>query len=181
MNYRSLFLVSACLMAVSPAQADLYLELAIDGGGDELAGTTTGDRINAGGGVKLAIGAQNKLGDGSTALRFSAGYLFDTLDAIDGSADSSAITLDGMYLMNSGAHTFGVGATMHMSPEYNQTGGGYSNVNLEFDDAVGLVLEYQYTFSSSLGLGARYTNLTYKTGNLELDASSFGLFISTGF
>ena len=181
MKYVKMTLISMGLLAFTPAQADLYMELALGGGGDELASTTTGDSINAGGGIHFAIGAQNVLGDGSTAIRFAAGYLFDTLDAVDGSADSSAITLDGMYLINNGPHTFGVGATMHMSPEYTQTGGGYADVDIQFDDAIGPVIEYQYTFSNNLGIGFRFTDLTYQSGNIKLDASSFGMFLSTGF
>jgi len=180
-SYRHLVMLVAVLAWSGALHADLYLELGFDSGGDRLASTTTGDSINAGGGVKFAIGTQNRLGDGSTAIRFAAGYLFDSLDAIDGSADFSAITLDGVYLMDSGPHTFGIGATWHMSPEYSQTGGGYADIDIKFDDAVGLLLEYGYSFDNGFKVGARYTDLNYDANNISLDASSFGLFISSGF
>lgn len=42
--------------------ADLYFELAVEGGGDTLIGTNIGDNISAGSGVKLALGVQNQTG-----------------------------------------------------------------------------------------------------------------------
>ncbi len=173
--------MAAALGYTANAPAELFAELGYEAGGEELAATTTGDSISAGSGIKLAIGSQNQLGDGTDSLRFAAGYLFDTLDAVDGSADSSAITLDATYLMRSGPHQFGVGATLHMSPEYSQTGGGYSSFTIEFDDAVGLVLEYGYRLSDDVVLGGRYTNLTYETNNLSVDAGGVGLFLTAGF
>ena len=181
MKYWKILLFTTSMLAALPAQADLYLGISAEGGGDELAETSIGDRINAGGGIKFAIGSQNVLGDGSSALRFTAGFLYDRLDAIDGYAESSAITLDGIYLIINGAHSFGAGITLHMSPEYTQSGGGYADVDIQFDDAVGMVLEYQYTFSNNLGVGARYTDLSYEASNISLDASSFGAFFAVGF
>ncbi len=179
-DWKHCLIVCALLVSI-PAQADPYLELGIDSGGDELAATTVGDSISAGGGVKLLIGSINTLEDGSTALRFDAGYLFDSLDAVDGSADSSAILLEGVYLINSGPHTFGIGVSAHLSPEYKQRGGGYPDLDIKFDDTAGLLLEYGYQLSPGFTLGVRYTDLTYKANNIELDASSVGLFISSGF
>jgi hypothetical protein len=181
MKYWKIMLLTGYLLAALPAQADLYLGISAEGGGDKLAETTIGDTVNAGGGIKFSIGSQNVLDDGTSALRFAAGFLYDRLDAIDGNAELSAITLDGMYLIINGAHSFGAGITLHMSPEYTQTGGGYADVDIKFDDAVGMVLEYQYTFSNNLGLGARYTDLSYEASNISLDASSFGVFFAIGF
>jgi hypothetical protein len=161
------------------AYAELYYELGFEAGGDELASTTAGESISAGGGFKFAIGIQNRINE-TASYRLVAGYLFDDLDAVDGSAESSALTFDALYMRHIGAHSFGIGGTMHLSPEYSENS-VFGRLDLEFDNAVGLLLQYGYHFSPSLEVGVRLSDLTYKVNNVELDAGSFGLYLSNGF
>ena len=168
------------MMAANSASAELYLEAGFEGGGDELAFTTIGDSISAGGGIKLAIGVQNPIVEGASSFRLAVGYMFDSVDAINGSADINTLTLDGLYIVNTGPHAFGVGATMHMGPEYSDNLNGFSKV-IDFDDAVGLMLQYGFRFSRGLEVGVRYTDITYEVNGFELDAGSVGLFISNAF
>ena len=46
----------------SQAHAAIYIELDIEGGGDKLIGTNLGEEINAGGGIKFAVGIENQIG-----------------------------------------------------------------------------------------------------------------------
>jgi hypothetical protein len=170
------------LMSMSVAQADLYLELGVEGGGDTLIGTTSGEDISAGGGVKFAGGFQTRLGeDDSHSIRLVLGYLTDSVDAYNGSADISTVTFDALYLFNSGPHSFGVGPTYHINPEYSDHIDGYAPLKIEFDNALGIMFQYGYKVLPNFEIGARVTNIDYTVNSVTLDAGSFGIYISNGF
>ena len=182
MRMKSLFWLLLATVLSSTAHADLYVEGAFEGGGDDLAGTTAGDDISAGGGLKFAIGVQNPVNEeGTAAIRLAVGYLFDSVDAVNGEAEVDTLTFDAVYVINSGPHSFGVGGTMHMSPEYSDDIVGLSPLKVEFDDAVGLLLQYGYQVTPNMELGVRVTDLEYETGSVKFDAGSFGLYLSNGF
>lgn len=182
MKKLTLFLTLFAPLVFSTANADLYAELGFEGGGDEIIGTNTGDEINAGGGIKLSLGIQNPVNETNTsAIRLSVGYLFDSIDAANGDADFETLTFDAMYIMNSGPHSIGVGATMHMSPEYKDRIAGFAPLTLEFDDAVGFVLQYGYHITPGFEIGARLSDIDYEVGATTVDAGSFGIYLSNGF
>lgn len=182
MDLKQFIVLIVMLLSINTVRADLYLEASAETGGDKLVTTNSVDSISAGGGLKVAIGVQNSISeDGSAAIRLSVGYLFDSIVASNGEADFSTMTFDALYIINSGPHSFGVGGTMHMSPEYSDNVDGYWPVKVEYEDAVGLLLQYGYHFVPGLELGFRYTDLQYESATSIRDASSFGIFISNGF
>lgn len=169
-------------MVMNTAQADLYLEMAFEGGGDTLIPTNTGDEISAGGGLKFAVGIQNPVNaEGTTSIRLSLGYLFDNIDADNGEADFETYTFDALYAIQSGPHTFGIGGTIHIEPEYKDNIENLQPLTLQFDDAFGVVFQYGYHFAHGLEFGARLTNIDYEIGNTSFNAGSFGIFLSNGF
>lgn len=182
MKTKLLIIALSLAVILTPARADLYFELALEGGGDDLAGTNTGEDISAGGGIKFAIGIQNPINEDATAaIRLSVGYLFDSIDAANGDADLDTITFDALYIINSGVHSFGVGGTMHMSPEYSDDVDGFRPLKIEFDDAIGVLLQYGYQVTPAMELGFRFTDIEYEDSPITVDASSFGIFLSNGF
>ena len=169
-------------MAFPAVQAELYLEASLESGGDTLVETNLNDEINAGGGIKFAVGIQNPVGPGgNNSLRLAVGYLFDSINASNGDADIDALTFDAVYSVSNGPHAFGIGGTLHMSPEYDEKIDGLGTLKVEFDDAPGMLLQYAYQGIPGFELGVRYTIIDYKAGSATLDADSFGLFISNGF
>lgn len=178
-QFTAIILLMSC---INTARAELYLEVSGEAGGDELISTNTVDSISAGGGIKFAIGVQNPVNyDETVAIRLSVGYLSDSIIADNGEADFSTMTFDAMLVSNAGPHSLGVGATLHASPEYSDNVVGYSPELIEYDDAVGLVLQYSYHFIPGLELGLRFTDLTYQAGAIRKDAGSVGFFLSNGF
>jgi hypothetical protein len=170
------------LLLWSPAYADLYLELGLESGGEELAATTAGESLNAGGGLKMAAGIQNTLDpQGTASMRLAVGYLTDSINAYDGKANVDALTFDALYLMNSGPHSLGIGATMHLSPQYEEYADGYPPFKIDFDDAIGPLLQYSYHPFYGFEVGARFSLIEYETDGFSYDASSFGVFLSNGF
>ncbi len=169
-------------LATTAAQAELYFELGLESGGDELVLTDSGETLNSGGGFKLAAGTQNPLNDdGSTSLRLVLGYLFDSIDASNGKADIDTVTFDALVLMDSGPHRLGFGPTLHFAPRYRDDVDGFAPVDIEFDDAVGITVQYAYRFIEGLEIGLRLTDLEYENASTRLDAGSFGVYLSNGF
>jgi hypothetical protein len=91
------------------------------------------------------------------------------------------MTFDAMLVSSSGPHSFGVGGTLHLSPEYSDNVAGYYPELIEYDDALGLVFQYSYHFVPGLEIGLRYTDITYETSGFSDDAGSLGIFLSSGF
>ncbi len=167
---------------LTTAQAELYLELGFETGGDELVLTDSGETLNAGGGFKLAAGIQNHLNDtGTTSMRLVLGYLFDSLDASNGSADIDSVTFDALLLLDSGPHRLGFGPTLHLAPRYQDNVDGFAAVDIEFDDAVGITVQYGYRLGPGFEIGLRLTDIEYENASTRLDAGSFGVYLSNGF
>ncbi len=182
MKSRILLLLFGLLLSAS-SRAELYLEAALESGGATLARTSLGEELNAGGGIKLAIGSQNWLDDaGSSALRLSVGYLWDEVSGSNGSAQLEALTFDALYLIRSGPHSFGIGASWQASPRYRIHVNGM-NSRIDYQDTVGPVIQYGYRFSPGLELGIRFSDLEYEAESAgeRRDAGSFGIYLSNGF
>ena len=182
MYFKQFTLMVLAMLMINIAQADLYIEASGEAGGEELISTNSVDSISAGGGIKFAIGIQNPVNyQGTTALRLSVGYLSDSILADNGEASFSTMTFDAMLVNNFWPHSFGVGATLHMSPEYRDDVAGYYPELIQYDDALGIVFQYAFHFTPGLELGVRYTDLYYTAGTIHQDAGSLGIFISNGF
>lgn len=176
------FIVSVILLTlVSTAQAELYLELSFENGGDTLISTTSGSDVHAGGGVNYVLGVQNEVGENGESVSLSLGYMIQRIYASNGKAEITTLTIDAIYSIPVDRHRFGAGASYHIGPTYKDDIDGLSPLKIDFDDALGLALQYSYTLSNGLQLGARFTNMDYEAGGLSLDASSLGFFLSNGF
>ena len=175
------FLFPLFFLLSSNAYAELYFELDLEGGGDTLIGSTAGQNINVGGGIKFALGVQNVIGENGESLSLSLGYLFDNLDAFNGTAEIDVITFDAIYSIQSERHRFGIGGSYHLGPTYEDDVFGFLPLKVDFDDAFGLILQYSYSLYSGFQIGARFTIMDYKVSGLTLDAGSFGIFFSNGF
>ena len=183
--------VLTILLVLSPGhvKAGLYFEFDFESGGDTLAsasGSTDfwggGDYerdLDIGGGNKLAVGIHNILGENNDrSLSFALGYLSDSIDASNGDADYDTVTFDALYGFHFEAHRFGLGASYHIGPEFKGKFDDQPRVTAEFDDALGLVMQYSYAVSPVFHVGLRYTEMDYEINDVELDASSFGIFIA---
>ncbi|MEJ2693905.1 MAG: hypothetical protein P8166_12850, partial [Candidatus Thiodiazotropha sp.] len=102
------------------------------------------------------------------------------VDAENGSVSFSRIPLEFMGLYNSGPHTLGAGLTYHLSPELDLSDMGLGSYDA--DNALGLVLMYEYTFQGNFALGLRYTDISYDFEGVEdVDGSNVGLLMELKF
>ncbi len=174
-------LLPIILLFSSNLYAEIYMELGFEGGGDRLIGTTSGYDLNVGGGVKFAGGVQNQVGENGSTLSLLLGYIFDDIDAINGTAEINTITFEAVYSIQRDHHRFGIGASYHIGPTYEENIVGFPPLKIDFDDALGIILQYSYALSPGFQIGARLTEMDYEANSFSLDASSFGLFLSYGF
>jgi hypothetical protein len=164
---------------------ELILGFALSAGGDDLAkidlvdgsGHTRSENIEAGGLWYIYGGVQ--FDTPFFPLRLTLGYFEDGVDASNGSVSFSRVPLELLGVFSSGPHSFGVGPTLHLSPELDMKDVGLGSY--EADDALGLVLMYEYTFENNFALGARYTNISYDFGGDDVDGSNLGLLLEMKF
>lgn len=174
---------------------DLMLAAGITFGGEDLATTTDGVSVTTGGLIYLAAGGVFHVSP-NFDVQASFGYHFDTVNAENGSADFTRTFIEVLpfYKTESG-NRFGVGFTQVMSPEFS----GPFGSGIEFDDASGMIIEYDWSISgnstgvaSNAYIGLRYVNLSYeKSGYVILmpdgsftdsvDGSYIGLLIQGSF
>jgi outer membrane protein with beta-barrel domain len=180
--------VSAEEASAAPASnTDLLLSLGVTYGGDKLATISydDGDDVDIHGGdlVLFGIGALHQFGNNWEAQP-SVNYQFDRANARNGDATFDRIPLDLLGFYRVGAHRFGGGITYHLNPKFDSDfdfAGGDGTV--DFDNAVGAVVEYDYFFNEHVSLGLRYTSIKYKSDEIsdDVDGSYGGLMLNGYF
>lgn len=160
-------------------QIEYIVELALTEGGKTPArvyfeyedGDVESENIEAGSSLYFYGGMQFS----STVfpLRLTLGYFADSVRARDSSVSFSRMPLELMGLYTNGAHAIGLGPTYHLSPELDLADVGLGRQ--EANDALGLVLMYEYTFDDIYAFGVRYTNISYDFDGEALDGSNLGL------
>jgi len=173
-------ILALALYSSGQAFADLYLEGGWQFGSESLVLASDGDSLDAGGGLKLALGIQNPLTDGSS-WRLAVGYLSDSLDAANGSARIDSLTFEALYLLSQGRHRVGLGPTLHLAPEYHDSVAGYPAADVRFDDALGFTVHYGYSLQPGLEIGLRLNEINYRYTGGNIDAGSLGVYLSNGF
>jgi hypothetical protein len=165
--------------------ADIILGLALTSGGDELAevqlyyddGDTSTKSIDAGGFTYFYGGMQ--FDTPVFPMRFTLGYFTDSVDASNGSVSFSRIPLELLGIHTTGPHTMGMGLTYHLSPELDMSDVGLGSYDA--DNALGLVLMYEYTFENNLAVGVRYTNISYDFDGIDVDGNNLGILLEMKF
>ncbi len=175
-------IVALCLILMPCASmAEVYAEFGLEGGGETL-GSTFDQDLNTAGGLKLALGIQQYIGGfEDVGLVFSLGYLFDVIDASNGTAETDAMVFEFIYFRLFGPHRIGAGVSYHSNPRYEDDLDGFARTKIDFDDSPGWLVRYSYTVSEGFQAGVRYTSMDYETNGESLDAGSFGIFVTSSF
>lgn len=191
-------------------RSHFFLNFGIQNGGDQMwalvetdsTGTTVGEQIDssrAGGYTRLTFGGEIAFGQSPISLQIGAGLLRDGLTSnVD---ESKSVfkrkVIELIPFWNVGRHRFGVGATAHLEPVFYANPDGPGSYNQEFDDAVGLLLQYDIRYDQDISVGFRYTNIKYEydeatvvdfgdgpmplLGDDEYAGNSFGIHLTYAF
>lgn len=184
--------LSVCINAQEnmPENAISWMaSIGITFGGDDLATAKTKDGdytedVEGGGLVYVGGGINYRFDDTPFSMQGVLGYHFDFVDADNGDASFGRYFFDLVGSYQIGRHRLGLGATQHFNSEYEIDTNREHRTD-EFEDAIGLIIEYTYMASSHVGVSIRYTDIEYdfdsSNGNVlypdSIDGSNIGLFI----
>ncbi|MBO6753528.1 MULTISPECIES: hypothetical protein [Spongiibacter] len=191
--FRSITLASAVILPVA-AQAQVLsptspepvfrgiVNAAVTDGGDDLAKVqfknASSEKIKAGSLLMLGGGVLIQPRGSAFSYQLTANYHFDSITAKNGDASFDRFPLEALVFYNNGQHRFGVGVSHHLSPEVEFDFDDFAKETVEFDDATGFVVEYNYEISERVWLGLRHTSITYEVSDIngaEVDGDHFGL------
>ncbi|MBI1423573.1 MAG: hypothetical protein GC149_08925 [Gammaproteobacteria bacterium] len=180
-------LIAGFLLPFQLAWSDVHflLEAGVHTGGDELIHVTFSDgstaSIKGGSLVTLGAGLAANITD-KLELRFVENYKADSVNASNGSIDFTRWVSNLLLLYRVDKWKLGGGLTHHRNIKLK--GDGVASVlNVNFDDAVGTVLEADYQFGPHAYFGGQYTNIKYPVTGLssKVDGSSIGVVIGYVF
>lgn len=192
---RNNFLLAGMLsLATTTAHATenpWILGLNYDAGGDDIATVIYNDgstsTLSANEGIHFYIGKSFANGVGSRwYTQISAGYKTARVNATNGDLTWSAWPLEAIEFYNMEKVRFGGGLVYQLNPKIDGSGFA-SGLNLELDNALGFVLQFEYRFTPAVqkgvSIGLRYTNISYESVDLisEVNGSSIGGVLSIAF
>ena len=194
-----IFFYAFCVSSV--ASAETVRPFIIGGlafGGDTLI-STSGEDLDAGGFPYFGGGAIFQPANSALMFQFSIGYKFDTVDFVtpnggislpgfgfvpggwSGDGSISTIPLDAIAFFKVDTLRFGAGLSYFLNPKYKLCVDGIGCSTTNFDDSLGLVLEFRHQFTDILFWGARYTDVTYDIGSDSVDASNLRIHVGMVF
>lgn len=166
----------------TPGTWKMVTDIGFNGGGDKLATATFNGNLNtsiyAGNGLFGDYGLQRNFSDSLWSFKATAGLDYWYNGGDQGTMRFSRFPVDVLALYSSGDHHIGFGVTEHFDPHLN---GGGVVANEDFNNATGIVLQYQYWV-----FGIRATSIHYKLSNgcttgCDFNGSSLGVFFNYAF
>ena len=171
------------LAAMAPAQAvEGFLQVGVDLGGDEMLQVYyddgRGDEINAGELLQISGGIIFPTFDNTNEweTQLSFGWKTDSVSADNGSATFDRFPLEALQFIRVGDVRLGGGITVHLNPEMNGDG-VLSDLQVEFADAWGGVVELDYFPRDIVMIGVRATMIDYEAQGDVVDGSSIGVIV----
>jgi hypothetical protein len=189
--HKSLAALAFALAAAAPAaraqDVRPVLKLGIDFGGDTLVTAVftggSSETIKANEGFYIGGGALILFANEIEA-EVSLSYKTASITASNGDIEFTRLPLDALVFYRFPDFRVGGGLTYHLNPKLSGSGvvGG---LNVNFDDALGLVLQGEYLFPSKgpkMTIGGRYTMLDYKaSGGGTAKSNGLGVTFSISF
>lgn len=175
------------IFAVSSSANGLFGEIGLHLGGDKLATATfvggdtesirAGELLSISGGVVTDVNEQ-------VEARISVGYKIDFISAENGDLDFTRIPLELLFFKKNEKWSVGGGITYHLGPELS--GSGFAAGNVEFDDALGFVLEADHMLRTGAYIGIKLTLIEYEVNDPffvseTFDANSVGIVLGLKF
>jgi hypothetical protein len=180
------------------SRMDWFVGLGLTHGGDELAEAkvyydddTHDEDLRAGELITIAAGIVVYFPQPAWSLQTSIGYHTDAVGDYDDDITFDRYPLELIPFYNFRNHRIGAGLSYHLSPELDLKEIGGPKV--EFDNALGWLVEYDYSFSGwesgGFILGVRYMWIDYEVdkvnsisaSGVEVDGNHVGIHINYMF
>lgn len=176
-------LLSLCLLTAPViSRADTIIEAGIHFGGDEMLTTPYTDgrqgSMAAGEMLSFAFGPLFNMSE-SWKFQTTIGVKTDAEYATDVEVSWVRYPLNAILFYETKKTRFGIGATYHMSPSVKGSGVA-ENIQQEYDDALGYIVEFNYRRHAGFLWGIRLTFIDYERKDISseaIDGTSIGLLI----
>jgi hypothetical protein len=184
--------------AENGARLDWFVGFGVTYGGEKLAeveldydGERVEHELRAGNLITITGGVVVYLPLPVWSLQSSIGYHVDEVNWDDGEVQFDRYPLELIPFYNFGKHRIGAGISYHLSPEADLKELGGPKV--EFDDALGWLVEYDFKFSGwekrGFVVGARYMWIDYQVDKVngtrvsggEVDGNHVGVHVDFMF
>jgi outer membrane protein with beta-barrel domain len=155
-----------------------------DFGGDKIVtvlfASGSSDSIKANEGLYIGGGAVIATGVQDLEVEVSLAYKFTSITASNGDVTWSRFPLEALVFYRFPQFRVGGGPTYHMNPKLKGSGvvGG---LNVNVDDAFGVVLQADYLLTPKITLGGRYTILDYKANGVSANSDGVGITFGISF
>ena len=156
-------LAAAAIPAASLAEEIRpVFKLGYDFGGDTLV-TANGSTksIKANEGFFMGVGASIFNDARNVEGELSISYKFQTIDANNANLQFTRFPFDALLFYRQYRYRVGGGLTYHLNPKV-QGSGAAAGSNVNYEDALGAILQGDYLFGTKTAAGLRYTMLQYK-------------------
>ena len=160
---------AACLavfpLAAAAAEIRPIIKGGYDFGGDTLVTIVFSDgsteRIKANEGFYIGGGAVIFNDAATMEFHLTAAYKAEFVSARNGDAEWTRIPLEALAFWRFEKARVGGGLTYHLNPSVEGSGAA-SGLDIDFKDALGLVLQADYRFTDRFAAGLRYTTVDYE-------------------
>jgi len=177
---RRLALMVVAVVPVASLAADVrpVFRAGYDTGGDTIVtaiftnGSTKSIKANEG--LYLGGGASWLSDSKDIETELTANVKYTSITAGNGDITWTRIPLEGLVFYRAPKFRVGGGLTYHLSPKLSGSGvAGGLNVNV--DDALGVVLQGDWLITQKMSVGLRYTNLSYKANGVKANSDGVGV------
>ena len=172
------FVAASAVFGAQAAEIRPLVKAGVDVGGDTMVtavfsdGFTEEVRANdgfyIGGGAVIIDNARNM------EYHLTLAYKFASIDGTDGDIEWSRIPLEALAFYRFSRVRLGGGLTYHINPRL-EGGGSAGGLDVDFKNALGVVLQADWRVNQMIGVGARYTILEY-----DAEGAFFGSAKSNG-
>ena len=169
-----MFFAATSAQAIGPV-----FEIGLYVGGDELATAEFADgrteSVDAGGFIDLSAGMAFDLSE-QWLGRLMFGYRFDDITASNGDVEWDRLVVEAKVFRKSEWWYVGGGITYHLDPEFSASGGNLlTPVRVDYDDALGILLEANYVLPTGLYFGGKFTLIDYEAPGITNSGNSLGV------
>lgn len=172
-----LALSSATLAQTSPSPSpqasgdwQLAVNTQISFGGDTLGefqvenlfGDVNNSKVKAGESFGASIGPSYTFPGGVFQVQATLGFHMAGVFVENGDSSFVRYPVDLTAFMNFGNHRLGVGASHHLSPEFETDFDFGFNEDVSFKDATGFSVQYDYRILDNMLMGLRFVDIEYE-------------------
>lgn len=174
-----------------------FLSVGLTAGGDEIGDMVVIDNdlrdeldlldttTTAGGTFLLSAGLRYTFAELPVQIHGAIGYHSNGVLPANGDVEFGRFPVELMGFYNIGGHQFGVGVTYHLNPKFT-VDGFYDEYDIDMENALGFVIEYDFQLIDDISLGLRYVDINYTPDSdfvedSDIDGSHLGLIVHVFF